>query len=258
MLIVSYLQKITLPPQFIKIQEGHRAIIARQGWEDVVRKVMGRSGEEEPFSISAYPVFGGRGGAYFVSLANGGRGVMRQYLRGGFVRHFVRELYWGWLPRPLVELVCTEEIRRRGVPVVDILGAWVEQVGGFFYRGATLTREAVGFINFWEWLNNSPQGRERRVTVCEVARAIKHMHDAGVDHRDLNLTNILVRWTGRGAEVSLIDFDRVRLQARPLGLRRRRRNLIRLRRSLHKLDPVGRVSAAVDVKLFCQAYREGH
>jgi 3-deoxy-D-manno-octulosonic acid kinase len=182
---------------------------------------------------------------------------MRRYLRGGFVRHFVQELYWGWLPRPLVELVYTEEIRQRGVPVVEVLGACIEWLGGFFYRGALLTREAYGFVNLWQWLNGGPQGLERQEIICRVARTVKQMHNAGVDHRDLNLTNILVRWTEEEAEVCLIDFDRARLNAGPLGWRQRRKNLARLRRSLHKLDPFGRVSAAADVARFCRAYQEG-
>lgn len=250
------LQRVALPPVFVKMQEGRRVLVARQGWEEVVRRVMRRSGgvEERPLSIPAHPAFGGRGGAYFVPLTNGERGVMRRYRRGGFVRHFVQELYWGWLPRPLAELVCTEEIRQRGVPAVEVLGACVERLGTFFYRGAILTREASGFINLWEWLKGGPQGLERQETICQVARTVKQMHDAGADHRDLNLTNILVHWTGEGAEVSLIDFDRARLHAGSLNRKQREKNLARLRRSLQKLDPAERVSAAADAALFCRAY----
>jgi tRNA A-37 threonylcarbamoyl transferase component Bud32 len=82
------------------------------------------------------------------------------------------------------------------------------------------------------------------------------MHNAGIAHADLNLTNILVRADGDSPMVLLIDFDRARVFSASLSSRERERNLRRLRRSLNKLDPGGLLSSPIDLENFCRAYRQ--
>jgi tRNA A-37 threonylcarbamoyl transferase component Bud32 len=60
------------------------------------------------------------------------------------------------------------------------------------------------------------------------------LHDGGVDHRDLNVRNVLV---GPSHSVALIDFDPASVGG-PLNLWTRRRRLGRLQRSL--LKTIGR------------------
>ena len=60
------------------------------------------------------------------------------------------------------------------------------------------------------------------------------MHDAGVEHRDLNLGNLLVRAGSTGIEAFVLDLDAARIHARPLGPRARRLALRRLERSYVK------------------------
>ena len=74
----------------------------------------------------------------------------------------------------------------------------------------------------------------------------------GVFHADLNLHNILVHAAG----MVLLDFDRARLYARPLGVRARRRNLARLRRSLAKLDPAECLAGTEERHAFRAGYGE--
>ena len=87
-----------------------------------------------------------------------------------------------------------------------------------------------------------------------VAQTIARMHEAGIAHADLNLTNILVRIATDSPAVLLIDFDNARVFPSPLPLRQRQRNLQRLQRSLNKLDPGGWLSSPLDVRIFCRAY----
>jgi len=75
-----------------------------------------------------------------------------------------------------------------------------------------------------------------------------------VFHADLNLRNILVHAGPEGLRVALLDFDRARLAAAPLGARGRRRNLRRLVRSLTKLDPAGTLAGAEERRAFHDAY----
>ena len=182
---------------------------------------------------------GGRGTIQRVPLGDQGNAIIRSYQRGGFVRHFVRELYWDRPPRPFAELVSTETARERGVQTVEVLGAGVEHVAFGLYRGTLVTREAEGFINWWDWLQTHPPAEERQLVTQKVVQAITHMHNAGIYHADLNLTNILVRLESGQAETLIIDFDRARIFTTALPSSRRKRTLARLLRSMKKLDPKG-------------------
>ena len=55
----------------------------------------------------------------------------------------------------------------------------------------------------------------------------------------------------------MIDFDRARVSAGPLGARARRRNLARLARSLAKLDPHGALGGAELRRAFVAGYGPG-
>ncbi len=184
---------------------------------------------------------GGRGTVQRVALGDQGHAIVRSYKRGGFVRHFVHDLYWDRPLRPFAELMCIATARERGGSTVEVLGAGVEHVAFGFYRGTLITREAVGFLNWWDWLQTHPAAEERQLVTQDAVQAITHMHDAGIYHADLNLTNILIRLESGQPETLIIDFDRARIFATPLPSFRRKRTLSRLLRSMKKLDPDGRV-----------------
>jgi tRNA A-37 threonylcarbamoyl transferase component Bud32 len=137
---------------------------------------------------------------------------------------------------------------------VEVLGAGMERVTLGLYRGVLITREAEGFVNLWEWLRSKPTAPQREAVAAATARVIAQLHAVGIEHPDLNLTNILVRTATDMPTVLVIDFDRARLLPGPLPPRRRTRNLHRLRRSLNKLDPEGQFCSATDLQIFCQGY----
>ncbi|MGH7963281.1 MAG: lipopolysaccharide kinase InaA family protein [Candidatus Binatia bacterium] len=236
-----------LPAGFTEQHSGKVTWWIKAGWETALPQAVTSAG-------TAADMHGGRGAVHRVVLREGGIGIARRYYRGGFIRHFVRDLYWDRPPRPFVELICTEIVRQRGVPAVEVLGARVEWGPIGLYRGMFVTREAPGFLNLWEWLCTQPTGRARESVLAAVARVIAQLHATGIEHADLNLTNILVRSEGDAPAALLIDFDRARLFPGPLSYPQRERNLRRLRRSLAKLDPGGRLFSAADLDIFYRAY----
>ena len=183
---------------------------------------------------------GGRGTLWRVPFEGNGAAIVRTYRRGGLVRHLTRDLYWDRPPRPFAELRTLVEARRRGVPTVEVLGAGMTWAGWGCYRGTLVTREAAGFVDGWRWLQTLPAAAERRAVAAHVAETIRLMHARGVQHADLNLTNVLVRVEDGRPAALILDFDRARMFASGLTPTRRRRNLRRLRRSMSKLDPDGR------------------
>ena len=255
----------TVPAGFVEQRSHNQTWWVKAGWEGTVQEALAQVAQSafriplRPGSSTGHAFYtgGGRGPVQQVELAERGTAIVRHYHRGGLVRHFVRDLYWDRPPRPLAELICTETARQRGAPTVAVLGAGVQWVTACLYRGMLITQEAEGFVTLWEWLRTRPAGTAREAVVVAVARAIAQLHEVGIVHADLNLTNILVRVAVDTPAVLLIDFDRARVFPGPLARHWRERNLRRLRRSLDKLDPAGQLFSPTDLEIFCRAYQQG-
>lgn len=167
---------------------------------------------------------GGRGAVWRVA-GEFGEGVLRHYRRGGLVAHLVRDRYpWHGedSTRSFREFRLLAELVARGLPVPRPLAAGYRRAG-LTYRADLLTElvpqartfaDAVGETALWP----------------SIGRMLARFHREGVWHADLNAHNVLV---DANDQVWLIDFDRGRLRApEPAWLEA---NLLRLRRSLHKI-----------------------
>lgn len=154
---------------------------------------------------------------------SGGTGLIRDFKRGGFVRHFTRESYW-FVNRPLKELKILIEAREKGLNVPQPLGACWER-RGWFYRGRIASHE----VDARHLLDVLGELSEARALLMRAGRSIREMHDADIYHADLQVRNILVSED----EIFVIDFDNARADA-PVSRLQRARNLLRLRRSMEK------------------------
>jgi len=239
--------------EFIEYQFSRQTWWLKTGWEQ--RLLTALDLLQSTIHNPSPATLGGRGAIQRITLKERDTVVVRHYYRGGLIRHFLRDLYWDQPPRPLAELICLETALRRGVPTVEVLGAGVTWTPIGLYRGTLVTREATGFLNCWEWLCTKPTGEERQKVITAVAQAIARMHDEGIAHADLNLTNILVQATTASPVALLIDFDRAHIFPSPLPRAWRERNLSRLRRSLAKLDPNRLLTSPADLELFCRGYQ---
>lgn len=154
----------------------------------------------------------------------GGGAVLREYRRGGFVRHFMRDAFL-FYNRPRREFSVHAYLYAKGLPVPEPLGVLWERRGVVF-RGRIATRhlEAATLLDYIE---AHPEGTDD--VLRRAGAVIRAMHEAGVFHADLQTRNILVNADG----VYLIDFDGAVVK-RPLGGFHRKRNLFRLRRSFDK------------------------
>ena len=172
----------------------------------------------------------GRGRALFLETPFG-PAVLRQYLRGGQAARLSRDcyLFTGYgRSRPVAEFRMLERLVAVGLPVPAPLAAICIRAG-LCYRGWLLTRRIAAAQPLADLLE---AGAGSGKVWSRIGATIRHFHDRGVVHADLNARNILV---GDGAEVFLLDFDRARVSA---GDRRAfAANLRRLRRSLDKLWP---------------------
>lgn len=242
-------RRLQPPHEFVATRSARQLCWLKVGWEETIRTALAGRPEAGPAAVQ-----GGRGPLVRVGLGERGSLLIRHYRRGGFIRHLVRDTYWDRPPRPLAELAVTQLARQRGVPTGEVLGACVGWRSLGLYRGALISRAADGYTNWWVWLTTRPRLPQRRRVVLAVAGVLARLHAVGIQHADLNLTNILVRFEAETPAVLLIDFDRARVFPAPLRASRCRRNLGRLRRSVRKLDPHGQYVSAQEFGLLLSAY----
>jgi len=150
--------------------------------------------------------------------------VLRNYLRGGVVRHFWRE---GFLManRPLAEFEVHWRLEQAGLPVAPVLGVAWQRRGPLYYGVFATLRLAA------QPLHGLLTGAEGDgMALCrEIGALVRRMHDAGVSHPDLNVHNVIVGKAGP----YLLDFDKA-VDNGPPGQVRRASELLRFRRSLEK------------------------
>ena len=177
----------------------------------------------------------GRGSAWF--LDSGARHwVLRHYRRGGLIAHLSDDRYF-WTGesrvRAFAEYRLLVRLIERGLPVPRPIGACYRRAG-LRYRCDLITERIEGAAALSAELAAQALSDERWRS---IGAAIARLHQAGVDHADLNAHNILLDRLGA---VSVIDFDRGRIRGAGIW---RLRNLRRLRRSLEKVTrdlPPGR------------------
>ena len=182
---------------------------------------------------------GNRQSAHRLDLDGGLELFARRGRRGGLIASILNDVYVGLAPRPLNELAVTVEAMRRGIPVVEPMGAMVEWIGPALYRGFFLTR-AVRGMTLWEFVQTDDDPTVRHHVLEQARAAIGTMQTKGLFHADLNLHNLLVTRARDSFTVIIIDLDKSRLFDAPLSAAMRRTNAARLIRSARKLDPSGK------------------
>jgi 3-deoxy-D-manno-octulosonic acid kinase len=216
------------------VERGRSFGLVRREWRDVVEPLFGAK-------RMGHSLGGGRGTTSRIPTDHGDL-VLRRLRRGGAMR-WLGETYFGLRPRPLREFAILLRARRRGLPVPDPVAAVVERRLGIAYRGFVVMRDLGG-----EPVSALIGGEPPAELLPLLALGLRQLHDAGLDHPDINLGNVL--WIPRsyGPRLAFVDLDRARLRVGPLGVAGRRRCLRRLRRSAAKLDPGGRLlsTAALD------------
>jgi serine/threonine protein kinase len=116
---------------------------------------------------------------------------------------------------------------------------------GPFWSALIGTREERGARDLLDALLSAPSVDARRELLHEVGAAVRKLHDAGVDHRDLQLHNILSVEEGGERRIVVVDLDKAVYHPRGgLSPKLRARNLGRLTRSAVKAGllrgPIGK------------------
>jgi tRNA A-37 threonylcarbamoyl transferase component Bud32 len=190
------------------------------------------------------------------------RAVVRRCVRGGILGKFLKELYLvGAGFRPLRELKVSEHARAHGISTPEILAVAFERVGLFFYRGAVATREVKQSADLEAELGSigcpvaGETLAEKRTATALLGKLVAKMHGAGIWHADLHLKNVLLAREKGVSRLYLLDLDAARL-FHPLSDFMKCANLLRLYRSVEKVNRRRAVVTRTDVLRFLRAYSD--
>ena len=168
----------------------------------------------------------GRGTTWFVQLQLT-QGALRHYRRGGLFGKLVADSYWfaGWeKSRSYQEFMLLNHLRDAGVNVPRPIAARVQK-HGLLYKADLLSEKVPNARDLVSILQESPISNE---LYRKIGREIRKMHDAQVNHTDLNIHNILI---DEQEKVWIIDFDKCFVQQGEVW---KQENLNRLKRSFEK------------------------
>lgn len=224
---------IDVPREFIMVRQGPLTLVLRRD----VRALLLDRGIGDPERLcadSGVSAHAGRGSVPAVDLASGTkeRALVRKYRRGGLLRFLNGDLFLG-ATRSFDELAVTLEAGRAGIPVADMLGAARLRVFGPLYRHYLVSRELSDCLDLPALFSGGSAAFDAGTLAEAVAGCIRHMHDSGFCHGDLNLKNILVR-RDDPCRVVIIDWDKSTRLPRALTPEERSPNVLRLCRSAVK------------------------
>jgi 3-deoxy-D-manno-octulosonic acid kinase len=178
----------------------------------------------------------GRGAAPSVAVNPAIDMVLRRYRHGGLLGSLTGSLYLG-PGRALAELQVAVRAEALGAPVPHVLCLVLWPVLGPFWSALIGTREERGLQHLLELAQQLEPAQARAALAREVGQAVRRLHDAGVEHRDLQLRNVLAapEPSAGPRRIVVIDLDGARYHPRRgVPVRLRAANLGRLTRSVIK------------------------
>jgi tRNA A-37 threonylcarbamoyl transferase component Bud32 len=198
----------------------------------------------DEFPVSkASQIVGGRKGLYRFKLTSAELHtvVVRPCKRGGFFGELLKDAYWS-KKRIISELIISDMALNIGIPVPEIIGVVLQPKGFGFYKGFVIMREIFNSLNLADYIktvvsHDSAKIFHRKKDLIEaISGNLIKFHDNGFYHSDLNMTNLLVQRDDEGKlKIWIIDLDKSGHYEK-LPLDKRIDNLIRLNRSLIKME----------------------
>ncbi|NVD05366.1 3-deoxy-D-manno-octulosonic acid kinase [Vibrio sp. JPW-9-11-11] len=176
----------------------------------------------------------GRGTTWFVQ---GYRGefALRHYRRGGLFGKLIKDSYWFTSledTRAYQELKLLRHLIECNVSVPAPVAARVTK-SGLTYQADIIVQRISNANDLVGLLSQQVLSKD---LFKKVGREIKKMHDANVNHTDLNIHNILI---DQSNQVWLIDFDKCKREEIDNGWKQS--NLERLKRSFDKEVRLGNI-----------------
>ena len=168
----------------------------------------------DPIPASVVSNNNGRGTVYFRSLhtqAGNCNVVVKQYQRGGMVRHFNKNLYWHGhysQSRAWLEFKLLVKMTAIGLPVPTPVAARAKRTFLHLYESTIITQEIEQSETLADCLKQHSGQSADHALWKKTGETIKRFHTANIYHADLNASNILISGND---QIYLIDFDKGQL-----------------------------------------------
>jgi tRNA A-37 threonylcarbamoyl transferase component Bud32 len=249
-------ENISIPSSFSLVRKGNVFLLLKDEYKDLLLE----QGIEDIKTFlethrQTLKYLKGRTFHPSIPVKEGKNIVIRHYRHGGLLSALTRDLYL-FGSRSFQELALTARIRACGISTIEPIGA-IHQILRPFYKAHLLSLEmssAKDLIQYLQEVGPHPS-RERllhkRRTIRSAGLLVHEFHGAGFFHGDLQLKNILVS----GEKLFLIDFDHS-YQKEVLSPDEKKKNLLRLNRSVEKWKRLGLPVTRTDRFRFLRAYAE--
>lgn len=150
--------------------------------------------------------------------------VVKRYKRPNAMQRFIYTFFRKSKARRAYEHAL--RLRELGFDTPEPIAYGTDRHRGLFAEGWLVTRRS-SLRSVAEELRAAPSAGQE-LFIDAFARYVIRLHEAGVEHRDFNLGNILYARDDAGWHFQLIDINRMRFFGRPLTPRRCMVNLRRL------------------------------
>ncbi len=226
------MREASAPAGFLVEREGAFTIVVRASAAGAIhRSELARPGNWERL-IAEGSAGSGRGPTASCTLPDGTSLILKTMHRGGWLGRLWNGRYTG-SGRLLENLRVAHEAIRRGVRTPSPVALLLRKGPPGWVRAWLATEAIAGAENLSDRIQRDPP--PGRPELGAAMRAVRAMHDAGVEHRDLNLGNVLLLRAEKGEpEVFFVDLDRARLHDGPLSFRHRQAAIRRMERSYVK------------------------
>jgi tRNA A-37 threonylcarbamoyl transferase component Bud32 len=132
-------------------------------------------------------------------------------------------------PRPLNALRAAQAIRKLGIPCPEVVAALSRRRRRILQSCYLLTENLENIIPPEEYILESAANPDIYTKFqSRMCAYLKKMHDAGIRHGDLKLSNIYCRKDPDGLEFGLFDFDGTDFLRKPLSQRMRVKEYARI------------------------------
>jgi 3-deoxy-D-manno-octulosonic acid kinase len=175
----------------------------------------------------------GRGTTWFVELDTI-QAALRHYRRGGLFGKLVEDSYLFFgdgKTRSYQEFELLKVLKKSGVNVPQPIAARVVK-SGVTYKADLLSEKIPNARDLVAILQEKPLSKDM---YRKIGAEIRKMHDAQVNHTDLNIHNVLI---DEKNDVWIIDFDKCYQQ---VGCHWKKNNWDRLKRSFEKEAKKGNI-----------------
>jgi hypothetical protein len=229
------------PAGYRRVPIGGGRVIVGEDALPFVEAALSRAGTLYDYAArhpEAEPLVG-RATVFVVPGPGAGRWLVRRLTHGGLLAPLTRDRFLRvGRPRPFNELLLSHRFRELGIATPRVVAAAVYPSGPI-YRGEVAREYVADALDLAACLFADGLDADRRHEALAAAgRLLRSLFDAGVVHRDLNLRNVLVKWSDGAAAAQILDIEKCRVRP-TLAEGPRRRMIERFRRSARRFEQRG-------------------